>query len=115
MTRREFTKSTKLARFDHADGCCEKCGDKIYTRAEYDHAVPAAVGGGNEFENCRVLCQFCHAEKTNKRDKPEIAKTARIIEKRAGVRKPKGQPMIGTKASGWRKRMDGTVERRSWR
>jgi len=110
--RQEFTKKTKLARFKHADGCCEKCGDKILTRAEYDHAVPAAVGGGNDFDNCRCLCQICHAEKTSKRDVPQIAKTVRIVEKRAGVRKSKSRPMAGTKASGWRKRMDGTVERR---
>lgn len=87
--RAEFTDKTKLARFKHANGHCEVCTQKILGTAEYDHAVPAAIGGGNDFENCRCLCSKCHAVKTRKTDVPQIAKSKRIYEKRAGLRKTK--------------------------
>lgn len=86
MTRAEFTKATKLARFDHAKGHCETCGQRIVGVAEYDHAVPCAVGGDNSFENCRVMCKRCHRLKTSTIDVPQISKSVRIYEKRAGVR-----------------------------
>jgi 5-methylcytosine-specific restriction endonuclease McrA len=86
MTRAEFSKSTKLARFEHAQGCCETCGQKIIGTPEYDHAVPCAVGGSNEFKNCRVMCKRCHRVKTSTLDVPQIARSTRIAEKRAGVR-----------------------------
>lgn len=108
--RAEFSKATCIARFKHAKGCCETCGNEIVGGAEYDHAVPCAVGGTNDFDNCRCLCVRCHRIKTSKVDVPQIAKSVRIFEKRAGVRKTR--PMPGSKRSGLRKRMDGTVERR---
>lgn len=85
MTRSEFSKATRLARFEHAGGCCEACGQKIHTRAEYDHVIEAYLGGANSFDNCRCLCQPCHRAKTQK-SRPDIDKTRRIYEKRAGVR-----------------------------
>lgn len=86
-TRSEFSKSTKLARFKHTDGHCETCGNKVIGIPEYDHAVPCAVGGTNDFENCRVTCKRCHRVKTSKIDVPQIAKSQRVYEKRAGLRK----------------------------
>lgn len=112
MARAEFSRRTKLEAFNRASGHCETCGCKILSGAEYDHRIPDMVDGGNDVENCRVLCARCHRLKT-KADRPEIDKTRRILKKRAGLRKPKGRPLPGTKASGWRKRMNGTVERRS--
>jgi len=41
-----------------------------------------------------------------------MAKADRVLKKNFGL-KPKGRPMPGSKASGLRKRMDGTVERRT--
>lgn len=108
--RAEFTKATKLARFEHAKGCCETCGNKIITTAEYDHFVPAAIGGANEFDNCRVLCVKCHRLKTSTIDVPQISKSVRIAEKRAGVRKTR--PMPGSRASPWKRKIDGSTERR---
>jgi 5-methylcytosine-specific restriction endonuclease McrA len=89
VTRSEFSKSTKLAAFARSGGRCETCGYKIVREAEHDHIVPAAIGGSNDLENCRVLCKKCHSVKTSKVDVPQIAKSVRIYEKRAGVRKPR--------------------------
>ena len=96
VMRSEFSKSTKLARFEHANGHCETCHQKIVGVAEYDHAVPCAAGGTNEFDNCRVQCRRCHRVKTSKVDVPQIAKSKRIVERRAGLRPKRG-------FKGWRK------------
>lgn len=109
MSRAEFSKKTKLARFEFAKGRCEECGHKIIGTAEYDHASEDYLTKDNSFENCRCLCSKCHDVKTAK-NRPAIDRTRRIYEKRAGVRSTR--PMPGSKRSGLRKRMDGTVERR---
>lgn len=107
MARSEFSKKTKLAAFERAKGHCENCGAKILTAAEYDHRIPDYLGGSNELENCVCLCPKCHRRKTTEQDRPAIDKSRRITEKRAGVRKGRGFNKR------WRKKMDGTVERRS--
>lgn len=110
--RAEFTKDTKAKAFLRSNGHCEcGCGQKILGKPEYDHIVSAALGGDNSLENCRVMDPKHHKARSSK-ENPQIAKSQRIFEKRAGLRKPKGRPLAGTKQSGLRKRMDGTVERR---
>jgi 5-methylcytosine-specific restriction endonuclease McrA len=124
--RREFTDKQKLAMWERAGGRCENpaCRRKIVGRLtpEYDHIIPDAVADKLKpltIEDGQVLCSECHDRKTNEQnagpasrgDKTEIAKTKRLIEKAAGLKKRKGRPLAGTKASGWRRRMDGTVER----
>lgn len=110
--RQEFTAKTKLAAWDRCGGRCERCTAKIIGGPEYDHIVPAAIGGSAELDNCAVLCRTCHSLKTSKTDVPQIAKSKRIRAKSANATRIKSRPMAGTKASGLRRRMDGTVERR---
>lgn len=121
--RREFTDKQKVEIFQRANGCCERCKRKVVgkLRPHYDHSTPDAVADKSKpltSKDGQLLCSDCHDKKTNeqswgpasKGDKTEIAKTDRIIRKAAGVKK-RGRPLPGTKASGMRKRMDGTVER----
>lgn len=92
MTKRsEFSKKTMLQAWERCGGYCEcGCGLKIIGSVEYDHyPVPAALGGSNELENCRVLSKKCHRLITATKDQPAISKSQRIYEKRAGVRKTK--------------------------
>lgn len=110
MARTEISRRTKAAAFERAGGRCEVCNAKILSGAEYDHRVPDYAGGANDIANVQVLCARCHRLKT-KADRPEIDKTRRILKKRANIKRRKGPPMAGTKASGIRKRMDGTVGR----
>lgn len=119
MARREFTKAVKLAVLkrcmdDAGHIWCERCRGKIVggNGPEYHHIKDAWVGGSNDPENCLLLCRKCHQTITSKETVPQVAKTKRIANKRANI-KPKGRPLPGTKASGLRKRMDGTVERRT--
>ena len=110
--RIEFSKPVKRAAYFRSCGYCEECGSELGEgNVEYDHEISAWMGGEATLENCKCLCKTCHTSKT-KNDIKAIAKSKRIRDKLIKARKPKGRPMPGTKRSGFRKRMDGTVERR---
>lgn len=111
MKRIEFTAKIKIEAFKLAKGMCQNCGCRLVS-AEYDHRVALALGGESTLENCEVLCKGCHRFKTHRVDVPEIARAKRREAKHRNATKPKRNPMPGSKASGWKKRMDGTVERR---
>lgn len=110
--RREFPKAVKLAAFQRCGGICEcGCGVKIIAGdgPEYDHILEDTLGGEPTLENCRVLRKRCHGRKTSER-RPEIDKAQRGFEKRIKVRK--SRPMPFGRTSKWKKKLDGTVERR---
>lgn len=95
----------------------------------FDHIVPHAIGGTMKPQNLQPLPRAEHKEKTAKIDVPRIAKGKRlekahiahkaVMEAKAGrgpapARKaPKGRPMPGSRASGWKRRLNGSVERRA--
>jgi 5-methylcytosine-specific restriction enzyme A len=109
--RREFSAKTKVQAFERAGGKCENCGRKLYPGdINYDHRIPDGCGGEPTLDNCNVQCKSCHAVKT-KSDRRDIARVARIVRRHIGA-EHRGRPMPGSKRSGLRKRMDGTVERR---
>lgn len=114
MTRREFPKHVKLEAWKRCGGFCEcGCGQKIISgNVQYDHRLPDAFGGEPTLDNCVVMRSRCHLKKTTEIDRPAIDKATRIAEKNSGLRKRKSPPMPGTKASGWKKKMDGRTERR---
>lgn len=104
MSRQEFSKGVKLQAWERSNGHCEcGCGQKIIGTPEYDHRLEDYLGGANDLANCVVMSKRCHRLKTEK-NRPEIDKTRRIFEKRAGVRKRQG-------FRGWRK-FNGDVK---WR
>lgn len=114
MNRDEFPRSVKEAAYERSGGRCEcGCGFKIRGTPIYDHyPVPASFGGPGTLENCRVLDPKCNHRITYKVDIPKIAKAKRIRDKQLGLRSRKSRPMPGSRASGFRRRMDGTTERR---
>lgn len=112
MTRREFSAKVKVAAFERCGGLCEQCSRKLYTAdINYDHEIPDQLGGEPALENCRVLCRACHGTKTAKRDVPTIAKAKRRERAHAGIKRA-SRPMPGTRASGWKRKLDGSVIRR---
>lgn len=114
MPRTEFSATTKRDARTRANGHCEKCGAPLRDgHIHFDHEIPDALGGDATLENCRCLCRTCHDRKTAIQDIPRIAKAKRQADRAAGIKPRKGRPMPGTRASGLRKRMDGTVERRT--
>ncbi|HXF55669.1 MAG TPA: hypothetical protein VNK52_16265 [Hyphomicrobiaceae bacterium] len=81
--------------------------DTFESRVHWDHNIPVAWGGPTHPANMTPLAIEDHANKT-RRDLKAIAKVKRAVRK-ATKRK---RPMPGSRASKWRKRMDGTVEAR---
>lgn len=110
----EFSKATKLAAWQRSKGRCEcGCGVKIIPGdgPEYDHRIEVALGGDNTVENCVVMRKRCHDAKTRKR-RPAIDKTRRTIETAIRARVKRSRPIPGSKASGWKHKMNGNWERR---
>lgn len=113
MTRREFPAKVRVAAFERAKGKCEDCTAPLFPgKFQYDHDIPDALGGEPTLENCVVRCNNCHGAKTAKQDVPRISKAKRQQKAHIGGRKPKGRPMPGTRASGWKHNMNGSWERR---
>lgn len=99
--------------FQRTGGRCAKCTRLLLpAHWECDHVIALINGGRHAENNLQALCSSpCHSQKT----KADVAEKAIVYRKRAkhlGLR-PKGRPMPGSKASGLRRRMDGTVERRT--
>jgi 5-methylcytosine-specific restriction protein A len=111
--RREFSRKTRAEVALRAGGCCEACGAKLKVgEGEYDHILPDQLGGEPTAENCSLVCRVCHRAKTAN-DVGRIRKGDRQRDRHTGAMKSRSRPIPGSRASGIRKRMDGTVERRS--
>ena len=95
------------------DGRCQcGCGRRIVSgeRWQCDHKVALINGGKHRESNLQPVLTEHHKNKT--RDDVAIkAKTYRKRKAHYGIRKSRN-PMPGSRASGWRRRMDGRVERR---
>lgn len=112
MTRRRRTTLQRAAIFEAHGGICHLCGAKINgTREAWDleHVVPYALTRDDSDENLRPAHASCHKAKTAQ-DVGQIAKAARVSAKHKGARKPGSMP--GSKASPWKRRVDGTTVRR---
>lgn len=94
----------------HHKGCIIDPIRKNAWRA--DHIRRWAEGGEDTPENLRPICVNCDVTEKAPHDTSEVAKGKRVRDSLYVKNRPKGRPMMGSKASGWRKRMDGTVERR---
>jgi 5-methylcytosine-specific restriction protein A len=112
VTRRRFSRTALTSRLDEFDFRCAECRVQIApaTGLEWDHIVPLELGGDDTLENLQPLCKADHKIKTAL-DVARIAKAKRVSARHLGI---KGAKAIipGSKASGLRKRLNGTVERR---
>lgn len=103
----------RLRVWDRDHGICQcGCGVKIRLGDKWqtDHIVAIINGGENRERNLRTLLVKHHAEKTRE----DVAEKSAVADRRKhhlGIKRS-SRPMPGSKASGLRKRMDGTVERR---
>jgi 5-methylcytosine-specific restriction protein A len=75
-----------------------------------EHLKALINGGENRQSNLCLSCPWCKTEK-DAEDVAEKSASYAVRKKHRGIAQPK-RPMPGSKASGLRKRMDGTVERR---
>lgn len=110
--RQEFTKRTKLDAFARSGGKCEGCGAKLATgRIEYHHDKECTYGGTRELVNCVVLCRGCHDAITRRRIR-DIAKSNRVRARHLGIKQESSRPIPGSKASGWKHKLNGEWVRR---
>lgn len=94
---------------------------------EWDHAIALGIGGTNHPANLFPLTKHEHQTVKTPADRPKIDKTRRLTEAQEAFRSlllaktgraervqvpRKSKPMPGTKASGWRHRVNGIWERR---
>ena len=116
MTRRKsFSRKERARLFKLYNGECYLCQGKIHVGEawEIEHLIAWELTRDDSDENIRLAHVKCHKPKTAA-DIRCIRKADRQRDKHLGVMKTrKGRPMPGTKASGWKRKMDGTVERRT--
>lgn len=126
--RLEFTAATKRAAYARSGGICEchrvavlhrprsGCGMTLGAgNVFYEHIIPDNIrcDDSNSLDNCAVLCRTCWREKTDRYDRKVIAKTNHSRDRACGIaRQPKGRPLPGTHASGWKHHMAGGWQRR---
>lgn len=112
--RREFPAKVRTAAWQRCEGKCESCTRPLHPGdIRFDHDNPDGLTGEPVLENCKVLCRSCHQVKTVERDIPAIARAKRRERAHLGIKPSSSRPMPGSKASGLKKRMDGTVEKRT--
>lgn len=111
--RKPMTEARRLRIFLAHDGICVRCRQKIDGIREawtVEHDIPLGLAGKDEDANCGPSHERCRREK-DREDIPRIAKAKRQQAKYLGARKS-GRPMPGSRRSQWKRKMDGTTERR---
>lgn len=115
MSRKEFPASVRKAAYKRSGGICEcGCGqpfsDHPKERPQYDHELPDFLGGTNDLENCKVIRVACHLVKTYGQDMTQIKKVRRADKDRTNTGAVK-RKIPGSKGTGIKKKLDGTVVR----
>lgn len=103
----------RLRVFEANDGICWLSGRRIRAGEPWDleHKVALINGGEHRESNMAPALRDKHRAKTAE----DVAEKSAVAEKRKkhlGIKARKGRPLPGSKASGFSKRMDGTVVRR---
>lgn len=107
----EIPKRVRLRVYYKFGGICQICFAKTKILGpEYDHRVALINGGKHAESNLVPVHPKCHKAKSRD-DVAEKSKTARTQAHHIGIKKAK-RPMPGSKGSPFKKKMDGTVERR---
>ena len=112
MTRR-MSPTRRLRIFEAHAGRCHICGERIdgtRERWEAEHVVPYALTRDDSDGNLAPAHVRCHAEKTTG-DAATIAKAERVSRKHSGAHRPRST-VPGSRASRWKRKIDGTVVRR---
>jgi 5-methylcytosine-specific restriction protein A len=104
----------KVRVFERHGGRCHISGRVIRAGEAWDcdHIIALCNGGEHREANLAPALSAPHKAKTAE----DVAEKATVYRKRVkhlGIEARKGRPMPGSRASGLRKRMDGTVERRT--
>jgi len=98
---------------ERAEHRCQNCTRPIVAGERWvaDHIVAIVNGGENRERNLQLLCDWCDRNVKTPADVAQKSKEYEIRAKHNGVRPKQARPLPGTRASGIRRRMDGTVEK----
>jgi 5-methylcytosine-specific restriction enzyme A len=112
--RKALTPRQRLALFEAHGGRCYLCQQPIRIGDPWrdEHLRALGLGGTNDLDNRAPVHTACADAKTHGKDGDlaQIAKAKRRKMKMLGIKRTT-RPLPGSRASGLRKRMDGTVER----
>ena len=102
-------KRVKLRVFERHNGICHISGRKITAADQWDcdHIVALCNGGGHRESNLAPALRDKHRAKTAE-DVAAKSKTARVRAKHLGIKRS-ARPMPGSRASKWKRHMDGSV------
>lgn len=112
--RRALTGKDRLRIFAAHNGICHLCLGKIDAKREaweVSHDIPLEMGGADDDVNRKPAHARCHRLHTRTTDIPNIAKAKRRELRNMGAKRS-ANPMPGSRGTKWKRRMDGTVERR---
>lgn len=111
--RRALSRLARTRIFDNAHGTCCLCYTKIAHGKPWivEHIKPLWLGGDDDERNMGPAHDHCAIQKTAS-EAPDKAKSDRVRANYLGIRKRPRNPMPGSRASPFKKRMDGRVERR---
>lgn len=104
----------RLRVWDRELGRCHRCTRDIEPHSAWiiEHLKALINGGENREANLCLSCEWCKPQK----DREDVAIKSTVARKKKSMlgipNKTKSRPMPGSKASGLKKRMDGTVVRR---
>lgn len=110
--RRSIGTRERVEIFRAHDGICHLCAGRIQAGEAWDleHAIPLAMGGEDGGDNLRPAHVKCHRTKTS-RDVRDIAKAKRREARHLGAHRAK-RLIPGSKGTGFRKHLNGTVTKR---
>lgn len=109
--RRSISTRERVRLFTLHKGQCHICKGRIDgTREawEVEHETPLSMGGADDDQNRKLAHTKCHKAKTRK-DAGNLAKAKRNEARHIGARATPKAILPGSKASKWKKRLDGTV------
>lgn len=104
----------RLRIFERHRGICHRSGRHIRPGEAWDcdHVIALVNGGMHRESNLAPILADAHKDKT----KEDLILKSKVYRKRAahlGIKPKKGRPIPGSKASGFKRKMNGTVERRT--
>lgn len=114
--RKKLTPTQRLRIWERDKGVCCLCSMKIDGAREkwiVEHLRALELGGEDEPHNMGVAHKGCADDKTHgpSGDHAKAAKAKRVKRKALGIEKSKS-PLPGSRATKWKRKMDGSVVRR---
>jgi hypothetical protein len=112
--RREFSAATKRESHARSGGICECCGARLGPgNIFYEHINPDAMNGEPSLGNCACLCKTCWRLKTDKYDRPTIAKSNHVRDRFINARLVPFNRIAGGRLDPRKRTMDGRVIERA--